>query len=83
MLLALLMSYMYPLGYSGGDALVEGARFGLMASGYIVVALLFVYNDYQVELAGTVSDIVFHVVVSTVMGAAIGKVYGRTTTATS
>ena len=29
-ILALLMSYMYPLGYKGGKPIVEGLRFGIV-----------------------------------------------------
>lgn len=77
--LSVLMAYVYPRGYAGGDSLREGARFGLMASGFVVWSLLVVYAAYNVELGGTIADIVFNVAILTVMGAAIGMIYRRGT----
>lgn len=75
-LLIFTMSYMYPLGYKGGDPLAEGARFGLMVGAILTAAILIHYSVYQLELAGIIADIVFNVALLAVVGAVIGKIYG-------
>lgn len=44
---ALLLSYLYPIGYKGGNPAVEGLRFGVMMGlivGFPLIASYFAYN---------------------------------------
>ncbi len=76
-LLALLMAWLYPRGYDGGEPWQEGARFGAIVGAIIACTMLIVYSVFELQLAGTLSDIAFNMTVLTVMGALIGIVYGR------
>ncbi|MCB0216457.1 MAG: hypothetical protein KDH92_07470 [Chloroflexi bacterium] len=76
LIFSLSMAAIYPKGYQGGDPLQEGARFGLRVGGLLAGLVVMFYSFYEFQLAGSVIDIVFNVLLLAVMGAAIGKVYG-------
>ena len=75
-ILALILAYIYPLGYKGGSPVIEGLRFG------IIMGLLWVvpYNVVLFglfESSGTVLmvDFVWHIVEEGIGGIVIGLVY--------
>jgi len=76
LILAVLMAYMYPLGYKGGSALKEGLRFG------VVIGLLW-YLPFNVIMIGVVGksgalvvvDGLWRLVEQGVGGIVIGYVY--------
>jgi len=76
LILAVLMAYMYPLGYKGGSPLKEGLRFG------VVIGLLWIlpYNVIMIGVVGTsktlvVVDALWHIVEQGVGGIVIGYIY--------
>jgi len=77
-ILALLMSYMYPLGYKGGKPILEGLRFG------IVIGVLWVFphglamvGAHGESILYVLKNSVWHVVEQGIGGIIIGLVYGR------
>ncbi len=70
------LAAIYPKGYQGGDAVQEGARFGLLVAVVLAGLVLMFYSFYNFELAGSLTDIVFHFVVLPLVGITIAKVYG-------
>ncbi|MBW1767655.1 MAG: hypothetical protein JRF49_07320 [Deltaproteobacteria bacterium] len=77
-ILALLMSYIYPLGYKGGKPIWEGLRFG------IVIGILWVF-PHGLAMAGAHGDSIsyvfknaaWHMVEQGLGGIIIGLIYGR------
>ena len=76
-ILALLMAYIYPLGYKGGSSVTEGLKFG------ILIGLLWMLPEAVVlfgvfESSGTVLvvDAIWHLVEQGIGGIVIGLVYG-------
>ena len=76
LILAVLMAYMYPLGYKGGSPLKEGLRFG------VVIGLLWIlpYNVIMIGVMGTaktlvVVDALWHIFEQGIGGIVIGYVY--------
>ena len=76
LILAALMSYMYPQGYKGGSSIKEGLRFGA------VIGLLWIlpFNVIMIGVMGTpktlvVVDTLWHLVEQGVGGIVIGYVY--------
>lgn len=57
LVLAILMAYLYPIGYKGGSPLAEGVRFG------IVMGLLWVLPLCLVEHGATTPTLAFRVIV--------------------
>lgn len=76
LIFSLAMALMYPKGYQGGDPVKEGARFGFLVSVLLVGVVSTYFGFYEFQATGILIDIVFNVVLVTIMGAAIGKVYG-------
>jgi phosphotransferase system glucose/maltose/N-acetylglucosamine-specific IIC component len=75
--LAALMSYMYPVGYKGGSPTKEGLRFGILIG--LLVALpmnLILHGVWKVTLAGSLVDSAWHVVEKGIGGIVIALVYG-------
>jgi hypothetical protein len=70
------MAAIYPKGYEGGDPIKEGARFGLLVGGLLAGIVVMFYGFYEFQLTGSLIDIVFNLALLSLMGAAIGKVYG-------
>lgn len=77
MILALLMAYLYPLGYKGGRPTVEGLRFG------VLMGLLWVF-PHELAMAGAHGDSIpyvfknaaWHMIEQGAGGIVIGVVYG-------
>ena len=78
LILAVLMSYIYPKGYQGGTPVTEGLKFG------IVIGLLWIL-PVSVVLSGVITgysgkllivDSVWHIVEQGIGGIVIGLVYG-------
>lgn len=78
LVLALIMAYIYPLGYKGGRPIVEGLRFGML------IGLLWVF-PHELALAGAHGDSIsyvfknaaLHVVEQGFGGIIVGFIYGR------
>ncbi len=74
--LALMMSYMYPLGYKGGPPVKEGLRFGVMV-GLLVwfSANLILHGAWNLSLTGGIVDSVYHLLEQGLGGLVIALVY--------
>ena len=77
LVLALLMAYLYPIGYKGGSPAAEGMRFG------ILIGLLWVlphglisHATENITLTGIIVDAIWHVVEEGAGGIAVAMVYG-------
>jgi uncharacterized membrane protein YvlD (DUF360 family) len=78
LILALIMSYIYPLGYKGGRPIVEGLRFGAL------IGLLWVF-PHELAMVGAHGDsilyvfknAVWHMVEQGIGGIIIGLIYQR------
>ena len=75
---ALLLAYIYPIGYKGGSPVAEGARFGaLMGLVMFVPTGLVVRGAWEVPITWYFPvDIVFHTLATAIMGIAIAYIYG-------
>ncbi len=74
--LALLMSYAFPIGYKGGSPVTEGLRFGAFMG--LVAFLpfnLILHGVYNATLVGVLVDAAWHVVEQGVGGVIIALVY--------
>ncbi|MEM7343310.1 MAG: hypothetical protein AAF485_03640 [Chloroflexota bacterium] len=76
---ALLLAYIYPIGYQGGSPVGEGFRFGvLMGLVMFVPTGLIVRAAWEVPITFYfLIDIVVAAVVTGLMGVAIGIIYNR------
>ena len=74
----LIMAYLYPKGYEGGEPAVEGARFGALIGLILALPLnvLFV-GMFDVGMGALFVDLPWHVVEQGAAGAAIGIAYGK------
>ena len=78
LILALIMAYVYPLGYKGGQPAIEGLKFG------VVIGLLWVF-PHELAMAGAHGDSIsyvlknaaWHMVEQGFGGIIIGLLYGR------
>lgn len=78
LVLALLMAYMFPLGYKGGSAITEGLRFGILIGLLWVLPLQLVFHGLlNIGLTGSLVDAGWHVVEQGVGGIIIAMVYGE------
>ncbi len=85
LILAWLMSYVYPIGYKGGTPWWEGMKFGIIIGllwvlpNGLVISGVWEYNSTQL-----IVDSIWHVVEQGVGGLIIGMIYGKyQTTATT
>ena len=77
LVLALLMAYMFPLGYKGGSAVSEGLRFGILIGLLWTLPLQLVFHGLlNLGLTGGLVDAGWHVVEQGVGGIIIAMVYG-------
>jgi hypothetical protein len=76
--LAFLMSLIYPIGYKGGSLVKEGLRFGVLI-GLVVwlTANLTLHGVLNNTLASTLVDSVWHIVEQGIGGIVIALVYGK------
>ncbi len=82
--LAFLMSYLFPIGYRGGSATTEGLRFGALMGllAFLPLGMIF-YGMMNITLSGVLVDAGWHVVEEGVGGIIIALVYGAGTTSES
>ena len=79
LVLGVLMSYIYPLGYKGGRPLIEGLRFG------VIIGLLWIF-PHELAMAGAHGDSIsyvfknagWHMVEQGIGGIVIGLIYSKT-----
>lgn len=77
LVLAFLMSYIYPIGYKGGPPVKEGLRFGVLVGLLVYLTTnLTLYGVWNFTLAGALVDAGYHVVEEVVGGIVIALVYG-------
>ncbi len=78
-ILALLMAYLYPKGYSGGSPVTEGLKFGILVGLMWVLPLGLILYAVQegYTLNMVIVDAIWHMVEEGVGGIVIGLVYGR------
>lgn len=76
--LMLTMSAVLPYTRRRDAPWLEGARLGLVFGVTASCLFLFTYAVYELALAGTITDIVFNLVLFTIAGAIIGLVHGET-----
>ena len=84
LVMALLMAYMYPLGYKGGSPVTEGLKFGVLIGLLVFLTFnLIMHGAFNVTLAGALVDAGWHVVEEGVGGIIIALVYGEGATSES
>ena len=84
LVLAILMGWAYPQGYSGGSPLAEGVRFGAVVGLlWILPFSLVLAGLYDLSLSQVAVDSAWHIVEGAVGGAVIALAYGRAADATS
>lgn len=77
---ALLLAYIYPIGYQGGVPLIEGLRFGLLMGLLIAVPVGLVNQGvWKITLSGTIVEMIYQVVEKSIAGIFIGLIYGKGT----
>lgn len=75
---ALLMAYIYPIGYRGGSPAGEGLRFGLLIG--LIMALpsaLVYYGVWTIPFGATLIDAIYLIIEKIAGGLVIGLIYGR------
>lgn len=76
-LLAGLLSYAYPLGYSGGRSGSQGLRFGILMGLVIALPAAFINGGaYKMPLMANLVDALYRVVEIGLGGLIIGRLYG-------
>ena len=84
LVMAFLMSYIYPIGYKGGPAVKEGVRFGVLIGLLVWLSTnLVVYGAHNMTLCATLVDSAWHVVEEGIGGLVIALVYGTASTKSS
>ncbi len=78
LILSLIMSYMYPLGYKGGRPTIEGLRFGAL------IGLLWVFphelamaGAHETSISYVFKNALWHMVEQGLGGIVIGLIYSR------
>ncbi|MEE9167080.1 MAG: DUF2177 family protein [Candidatus Neomarinimicrobiota bacterium] len=80
LVLALLMAYIYPIGYKGGSPTSQGLKFGILMGLIWVLPHGLVYvGVLNFTLTYTIVDGIWHVVEEGVGGVVIGLLYGTGT----
>lgn len=75
---ALLMAFIYPLGYKGGMPAAEGLKFGILIGLIMAVPIgLIMYGVNTIPLGATMVDTIYQVVEKSVGGLVIGLVFGK------
>jgi hypothetical protein len=76
---ALLMAYIFPMGYKGGKLTAEGLRFGMLLG--VLVSLpanLQLYGAAVVPFDGLLTVILWTIITWGIAGAIIAAIYGKT-----
>lgn len=74
-------AYMYAKGYEGGSGVVEGLRFGFLASLVVTgFAMVWMYVSYPITSSYAIAIIADSVVEMTLYGAIVGAIYKPTAT---
>jgi hypothetical protein len=77
LVMAFLMSYIYPLGYKGGPLAKEGLRFGVVMGLLVWLSSnLVLYGAWNLTLPLTLVDSLWHVIEEALGGLVIALVYG-------
>ena len=77
LVLALLMAWVYPIGYKGGSPVKEGLRFGaVIGLIWILPWSVIIYGIWNLPLAVVLVDSAWHVVEEGLAGLAVGLIYG-------
>ncbi len=77
LLLALLLSYIYPVGYTGGRSGSQGLRFGILMGLLIALPAAFINGGaYKMPLMANLVDAIYRVVEIGLGGLIIGRLYG-------
>ena len=76
-ILALILAFIYPLGYKGGSPVIEGLKFGvLMGLLWILPFSVVLFGLFESSGTVLVVDVIWHVVEEGIGGIVIGLVYG-------
>ena len=74
---ALIMAYMFPIGYKGGSAVTEGMKFGAIIGVLITVPITFINMGLlSADAAPALVDTIYQIVEKSIGGIVIAKVYG-------
>lgn len=77
LVLGILMSYTYPIGYKGGTAVKEGFRFGaLIGLIWILPFSLIMHGVWNLPLVAVIVDAAWHVVEEGIVGIVVAMIYG-------
>ena len=79
LVLAYLMSLIYPIGYKGGSPLKEGSRFGVIMGLVMLMpmTIIVLLGTGIVSHMGALVDVLWHLIEEGVGGTVIALVYGR------
>jgi uncharacterized membrane protein len=84
LVMAFLMSYIYPIGYKGGPPLKEGVRFGVFIGLLVWLSSnLILYGAHNMTLSATLVDSGWHVIEEGIGGIVIALVHGTASTGSS
>ncbi len=74
---ALIMAYVFPIGYKGGSAVTEGMKFGAIIGVLITVPMTFINMGLlSADAAPALVDTIYQIVEKAIGGIVIAKVYG-------
>lgn len=77
LVLTFLMSYIYPIGFKGGEPLQEGLRFGVLLGLVISIPTALIHlGAYNIPLIAHLIDAVYHTAGITVGAAVMALIYG-------
>ena len=81
---AYLLAYIFPIGFSGGSAVKEGLRFGVILGSLFALPGAFIFAAvYKMPLEANIIDAIYHIVEFSVGGIVIAKIYGSNPVATN
>jgi len=84
LVMAFLMSYIYPVGYKGGSPVKEGLRFGVLIGLLVWLSSnLLLYGAHNVTLTATLVDSGWHIIEEGIGGIVIALVHGTASTGSS
>jgi len=81
---AYLLAYIFPIGFSGGSAVKEGLRFGVILGSLFALPGAFIFAAvYKMPLEANIIDAIYHIVEFSVGGIVIAKIYSSNPEATN